>query len=117
MTIGDRIQDRRTYLGMTMEELGKKVGVQRSAVNKWEKGVVTNIRASTIAKIAYALDVSPVWLLGLEDDQQKQDEEEQRLLGLFRSMSDEGRAYLLKTAEMASRTYLKKDTEIPREVG
>ena len=24
MTIGDRIQDRRTYLGMTMEELGKK---------------------------------------------------------------------------------------------
>ena len=99
-----------------MEELGKKVGVQRSAVNKWEKGVVTNIRSSTIAKIAYALDVSPVWLLGLEDDQQKQDEEEQRLLSLFRMMNDDGRSYLLQTAEMASRIYIKKDSPVSDEV-
>jgi transcriptional regulator with XRE-family HTH domain len=117
MTIGERIYYKRTELGMTMEELASKTGVQKSAVNKWEKGYVSNIKSGTIAKIAHAFDVSPVWLLGLEDDQQKQDEEEQRLLSLFRMMNDEGRAYLLKTAEMAARTYLKKDTDIPREVG
>jgi transcriptional regulator with XRE-family HTH domain len=113
MTIGERIHNARMDKGMTMDELGKRIGVQKSAINKYEKGIVTNIKRSTIARIAIALDVSPVYLLGYDDPCV----DEERLLGLFRSMSDEGRAYLLKTAEMASRTYLKKDTDIPREVG
>ena len=110
MTIGERIYYKRTELGMTMEELGQKTGVQKSAVNKWEKGYVENIKSGTIAKIATALDVSPLWLLGLEEEQQKQDEEEGRLLSLFRSMNDRGRAYLLQTAEIAARTYIKSDS-------
>ena len=109
MTIGERIYYKRTELGMTMEELGQKTGVQRSAVNKWEKGYVENIKSGTIAKIASALDVSPLWLLGLEEDQQKQDEEEERLLSLFRGMNERGRAYLLQTAELAAHTYKKSD--------
>lgn len=66
MTIGERIYYKRMELGMTMEELASKTGVQKSAVNKWEKGYVSNIKSGTLAKIAHAFDVSPVWLLGLE---------------------------------------------------
>jgi transcriptional regulator with XRE-family HTH domain len=114
MKLGDRIRYLRINLGLTQEELGRKVGLTKSAINKYEKGSVENMKQSMIARFASALDVSPVYLLGLEDP--KQDDED-RLISLFRRMSDEGRAYLLKTAEMASRTYLKKDTDIPCEVG
>ena len=116
MTIGERIYFKRTELGMTMEELGKRAGVQKSAVNKWEKGIVSNIKSSTVARLAYALDVSPVWLLGLEDDQQKADAEEEHLLALFRSLNDEGRTFLLQTAEFAATKYIKKNTVISNEV-
>lgn len=62
-SMGNRIHDKRTSLNLTMQELGDKVGVQASAVNKWEKGMVENIKASTIKKLAVALDVSPAYLI------------------------------------------------------
>ena len=66
MTVGEKIRKRRKELGMTMEDLGKKIGVHRSAINKYEKGITTNLKASTIVALAKALDVSPVYLL--DDD-------------------------------------------------
>lgn len=113
MKLGDRIRYLRINLGLTQEELGQKVGLTKSAINKYEKGSIENMKQSMIARFASALDVSPVYLLGLEDPKQDQ---EDRLLSLFRMMNDEGRAYLLQTAEMASRTYIKKDPSVSDEV-
>ena len=45
-----------------MEDLGKAIGVQRSAINKYEKGIV-DIKSSTLSSIANALGVSPIMLL------------------------------------------------------
>ena len=39
MTTGERIKFARENLGMTMEQLARKVGVQASAINKYEKGI------------------------------------------------------------------------------
>lgn len=66
-TMGQRIHDKRVEYGMTMEELGAKLGVQRSAVNKWEKGEVLNIKRSYIKAMADMFRVSPAWLMGMED--------------------------------------------------
>lgn len=63
MTLGEKIRTRRIQLGMTMEDLGKKIGVQRSAINKYEKGIITDLKRSTIADLARALDVPPIYLL------------------------------------------------------
>lgn len=63
-TIGNRIYTRRKQLHYTMEELGDKVGVTKSTINKWEKGTITNFNRSTLAKIADALDCSVQYLLG-----------------------------------------------------
>ena len=68
MKTGEKIRARRLELGMTMEELGKEIGVQKSAVNKYEKGVI-DLRASMLASIAAALRVSPVSLLSDEEDE------------------------------------------------
>ena len=66
MTVGEKIRARRLELGMTMEELGSAIGVQRSAINKYEKGMITNLKRSTIAALAEALQVSPIYLI--DDD-------------------------------------------------
>ena len=116
MTIGERIRYRRQELEMTQEELGKKVGLTKAAINKYEKGIVVNMKRDMIARFADALEMSPVWLLGLEDDQQKENAEEEHLLALFRTLNDEGRTFLLQTAEFAATKYIKKNTAVPNEV-
>ena len=66
---GTRIKELRTLNGLSQEELGRRVGVQRAAINKYEKGSVTNIPLSTIEKMAMVFDVSPTYIVGWEDSQ------------------------------------------------
>lgn len=63
MTLGEKIRARRKELGMTMEDLGRAVGVQRSAINKYEKDMIKDPTRTIIAKFARALNVSPLYLL------------------------------------------------------
>ena len=67
MTTGEIIKSLRIKKGLSQEELGKMVGVQRAAINKYEKGLVVNLKRATIAKLASALDVTPTELMGWED--------------------------------------------------
>jgi transcriptional regulator with XRE-family HTH domain len=64
MDMGQKIKLHRERLGMTLEELGKKVGVGKSTVRKWETGMIANMRRDKISKIAEALEVSPSYLMG-----------------------------------------------------
>jgi transcriptional regulator with XRE-family HTH domain len=61
---GERIKELRLLSEMSQEELGKRVGVQRAAINKYEKGTVENIPIKTIEKIAQVFDVSPAYIVG-----------------------------------------------------
>lgn len=61
---GTRIKELRLLSGISQEELGRRVGVQRAAINKYEKGSVTNIPIATIEKIAAVFDVSPTYIVG-----------------------------------------------------
>jgi len=66
---GTRIKYLRSLSDMSQEELGKRVGVQRAAINKYEKGSVTNIPITTIEKIAKVFDVSPSYIVGWNGDE------------------------------------------------
>lgn len=57
MDIGKLIKDARIANGLTQEELGKLVGVQKSAIAKYENGRVVNIKRSTLQGLAKALDL------------------------------------------------------------
>ena len=67
MDIGDRIKRRREELGMSQEELAKKVGYKsRSSVNKIEidgRGLPQN----KIVLFAKALETTPAYLMGWEE--------------------------------------------------
>ena len=63
MEIGQKIRKARLERGMTQQELGAIVGVQKSAIAKYENGKVVNIKRSTLQKIASALNIRPSELI------------------------------------------------------
>lgn len=67
-TMGQRIYNLRKQRGLTLEELGKLVGVGKSTVRKWENGMIANMGRDKIAKLAEVFNVSPAWLMGYEDN-------------------------------------------------
>lgn len=68
MDLGKKIKDRRQELDLTLEELGDLVGVSKSTVMKWETGYIENMKRDKIALLAKALKVSPLWVMGLDDE-------------------------------------------------
>lgn len=63
MDIGQKIKKARLERGLTQQELGALVGVQKSAIAKYESGRVVNIKRSTLQKITKALNIRPSELL------------------------------------------------------
>lgn len=71
--MGARIKTLRQAHDMTQAELADKLGVQFTAVNKWEHGTVKNIKQSTIKRMADLFNVTPTYLMGFDDYYWKQD--------------------------------------------
>lgn len=67
--MGAKIKRLRTDMGMTLEALGEKVGVGKSTVRKWENGMIENMKRDKIAKVANALNVSPAYLMGWDEEE------------------------------------------------
>ena len=68
MTIGEKIKAERIKKGLTQDELARKLGYKsRTSINKIETGA-RDIPRSQIKQIAEILGVSPITLLGLDDE-------------------------------------------------
>lgn len=63
MGIGQKIKEARVRKGMTQQELGDIIGVQKSAIAKYENGRVVNIKRNTLQKIAKVLEIRPSELI------------------------------------------------------
>lgn len=63
MNIGEKIKAARLAKGMTQEELGAILGVQKSAIAKYENGRIVNIKRSTLKKISDVLGIRPSELI------------------------------------------------------
>lgn len=64
--IGNIIYQRRTQLGLTLEDVGNAVGVGKSTVRKWEKGMIKNMGRDKIAALAKVLNINPALLIRLD---------------------------------------------------
>ena len=67
MNTGEIIKMLRKSRGLTQEELGNVIGVQKSAIAKYEKGRVENLKRASIEKLAIYFGVSPSFILGIND--------------------------------------------------
>ena len=68
--VGERVKERRTELNLSMGDLGKRLGVNKSTIQRYEsKGVDPEKRYLAIS-LADALLTTPEWLTGLSEDKE-----------------------------------------------
>lgn len=76
MSMGKRIKKLRKENRLTMDALGKIIGVQRPAIYKYEHDQIKGIPIETLQKLAEALSTTPNYLLGFDTDSQIEDAED-----------------------------------------
>lgn len=117
--IGQRIRQQRHALDMTQEELGKKIGVTKATINKYETGIVHTLPRPKIEALASALQITPAYLMGWTENNTNvnnglnngvigqnygtmsvstQSKEEEELVKIFRKLDVRGRIDLLSYA-------------------
>lgn len=58
---------KRLEKNMSLEDVGKLVGVGKSTVRKWENGMIENMGRDKIVALSKALDISPIDILGMSE--------------------------------------------------
>lgn len=67
-TPAERIHEMRLRANLTMEDVASYLGVQRQAVFKYEKGIVTNIPIDNFKRMAELFGTTPEYLSCWSDD-------------------------------------------------
>ena len=71
--VGKRIKERRNEIGISMPELGRRVGVNKSTIQRYETDGVNPNRSMIINGLADALQTTPEWLTGLSEEKEIRD--------------------------------------------
>lgn len=74
MTIGERIKNRRKELGLTVDELAQRLGKNRATVYRYESNDIEKLPTTVLEPLAKALDVTPAYLMGWEEQAKKADD-------------------------------------------
>lgn len=93
-TVGQLIREERKRQGLTMEQLGKKMGISGSLVGRYERGE-ENPKIETVERFANALgilvaDLYPDWLYSEEVQQLETSSSDSFQARLLRALSDIG---------------------------
>ena len=107
-TVGDRIFSMRKRLGLTQEELAKRMGYKsKSTINKIELGI-NDIPQSKILQFAEVLGTTPAHLMGWDDEVEKTSPEEPKLtegekmlLDLFKRVPEDQQQLVLQMIRAA----------------
>lgn len=75
MSVGNRIKQRRIEMGLSIEELGKRLGKNRSTVYRYETGYIENLPLDVIPPIAEALGTTPAYLMGWGAEDESKNEQ------------------------------------------
>lgn len=101
--IGQRLRGARQAQGLSLAQLAERTGnsLSKSRISNYEQGI-RRMGIEQAQTLAEALGtVSPVYLLCLDDSAPELSQEEQRLLGNFRTADPTGRLRILEAAEEA----------------
>ena len=73
MTTGEKLKMLRKQRKMTLEDVAGIINVGRATVLKYENGTITNIPSDKIEQLATLFSVSPAYLMGWSENDDKQD--------------------------------------------
>mgnify|MGYP001667904449 CR=1 FL=1 len=74
MSIGNNIRAKRLEKKYTLEELAKKVGTSKQTIQRYESGIISNIPSDKIELLAKALDTTPAYLMGWDEENKSNQE-------------------------------------------
>ena len=66
--VGERMQQRRKQIGLTLDDIAQEIGVAKSTIQRYETGNIKRLKLPVIEAIARVLSVSPSWLCGKSED-------------------------------------------------
>ena len=125
MTVGERIRKLRKEKGLTQEELGNLLGVKKAAVQKYESGLVQNLKQATIQRLCEIFNREPNYFIltdrelevslreevvFIERIERKYGKEVVSIIEIFIDLDDEGKEKVLKYAgDIATVQVLRKE--------
>lgn len=68
-SVGQLIRNRRLELSLTLRQVADEVGVSEATVSRWESGKIDNMRRDRIAKLATVLNMSPLRITGIDENE------------------------------------------------
>ena len=68
MSVGKRIKQLRSDLGMSQVDFAKAIGVSKQTLYKYENDLITNIPSDKIEAAATVCKVTPGFLMGWDDE-------------------------------------------------
>ena len=77
--MGERLKELRLGKGLTQEEVGKIIGVQKAAIQKYEKGDIKNMKTDAAKKLAKFYNVTPAYIMGIDEVETKGSKEDKQL--------------------------------------
>ena len=100
--MAQRIKTLRKENNLTLEQVANIVGVGKSTVRKWETGMIANMKRDKISALAQALNTTPAYLMGWDEENEKNSPEELKLaegekmlLDLFNQVPKENQEMVL----------------------
>lgn len=100
MTLSQLISERRRELGLTLEEVGNRIGVTRATVQRWESGNIKALKWTNAIQLAKALEIDPDELRNVAPERDDTlTDDERHLIDMYRRMSAPIRSVLLTNAE------------------
>ena len=106
--MAQRIKTLRKENNLTLEQVANIVGVGKSTVRKWETGMIANMKRDKISALAKALNTTPAFLMGWDEENEKIPPEELKLaegekmlLDLFNQVPEENQEMVLDMIRIA----------------
>ena len=87
MNIGQRIKTRRLELNMSVDELATKIGKNRATVYRYESNDIEDLPTSILEPLSKALQTTPGYLMGWEDNEKSPTEESEELDNVYFSLA------------------------------
>ena len=67
MTIGERIKERRTALGLSADDVAEKLNKNRATVYRYESSYIEKLPITVLEPLAKVLQTTPAYLMGWEE--------------------------------------------------
>lgn len=96
MNVNENIKKYRIKLGLTLEELGEKIGVTKPTIQRYEAGIIKHIPYDKIIQLSKIFGISADELLGWEETGNNKSPEDVEMEKCWKKLNKEQKIAMLE---------------------